>query len=283
MFSMFGRTGAPTKGAVIVCMSKNERPPSEKESDEQKSRQFLRRSDRWHTVMTKKVASFFSTKNRVCHPSWRALAFFLNMALLRVNLALYTFALVLLRHFPVLQIPVTPSTQLVIMPVIMPVTCMFGTEVWAHITPLLRDLHWLRLPQRIEFKLATLVFCCLHGTAPQYLARKLHALCGRGSFPSILWRQGCWRACLDGRCSTTVVHAILIDSRRRLVSASTSALDVPPTRCVTVGDRSFSVAGPRVCNSLPPDITTSPSLSDWKRCCFNVISLTDCVTLTYFH
>ena len=35
-----------------------------------------------------------------------------------------------------------------------------------HITPLLRDLHWLRVPQRIEFKLAVLAFRCLHGTAP---------------------------------------------------------------------------------------------------------------------
>jgi len=31
-----------------------------------------------------------------------------------------------------------------------------------HITPLLHDLHWLRVPQRIEFKLAVLAFCCLH-------------------------------------------------------------------------------------------------------------------------
>ena len=38
------------------------------------------------------------------------------------------------------------------------------------ITPRLHDLHWLRLPQRIEFKLATLVSHCLHDTVPQYLA-----------------------------------------------------------------------------------------------------------------
>ena len=36
MFIMFGRTGAPTKGTVIFCMPKNEKPPTEKESDEQK-------------------------------------------------------------------------------------------------------------------------------------------------------------------------------------------------------------------------------------------------------
>jgi len=42
-----------------------------------------------------------------------------------------------------------------------------------HITPLLQDLHWLRVPQRIEFKLAVLAFHCLHGMAPPYLAREL--------------------------------------------------------------------------------------------------------------
>jgi len=36
-----------------------------------------------------------------------------------------------------------------------------------HITSLFRDLHWSRVPQRIEFKLATLVFRCLHSTASQ--------------------------------------------------------------------------------------------------------------------
>ena len=44
---------------------------------------------------------------------------------------------------------------------------------YEHITPLLRDLHWLRVPERIEFKLSVLVFRCLHGTALPYLASEL--------------------------------------------------------------------------------------------------------------
>ena len=31
-------------------------------------------------------------------------------------------------------------------------------------------LHWLRAAERIKFKLATLMFRCLHGTAPHYLS-----------------------------------------------------------------------------------------------------------------
>ena len=34
---------------------------------------------------------------------------------------------------------------------------------YEHITPLLRYLHWLRVSERIEFKLSVLVFRCLHG------------------------------------------------------------------------------------------------------------------------
>ena len=39
-----------------------------------------------------------------------------------------------------------------------------------HVSPLLRDLHLLRVPQRTEFRLAVLMYRCLNGTAPPYLA-----------------------------------------------------------------------------------------------------------------
>jgi len=38
-----------------------------------------------------------------------------------------------------------------------------------HITPVLRQLHWLPVKQRIDFKLAVLVYKSLHGLAPPYL------------------------------------------------------------------------------------------------------------------
>ena len=38
------------------------------------------------------------------------------------------------------------------------------------ITPTLRDdLHWLPVPERIVFKLCSIIFKCRHQTAPQYL------------------------------------------------------------------------------------------------------------------
>jgi hypothetical protein len=102
-----------------------------------------------------------------------------------------------------------------------------------HITPLLRDLHWLRMPQRIEYKLAVLVYRCLHGTAPSYIAADIRRVAD-------------------------------VDHRRRLRSASTHALVVPPTRRSTLGDRAFPVAAARVWNGLPSNVTDSPSLSVFR-------------------
>ena len=39
-----------------------------------------------------------------------------------------------------------------------------------HTTPLLRELHWLRVPERIQFRLCVLAYHCVHGTAPAYLS-----------------------------------------------------------------------------------------------------------------
>ena len=103
-----------------------------------------------------------------------------------------------------------------------------------HITPLLRDLHWLRAPQRIEYRLAVLAFRCQHSLAPSYL-------------------------------STELQRVTDIDSRRRLRSASTALLVVPRTYHSTIGDRAFPVAAARVWNSLSPVVTQSSSLTSFRR------------------
>jgi len=103
-----------------------------------------------------------------------------------------------------------------------------------HISPLLRDLHWLRVPDRIKFRLAVLVFRCRSNTAPAYLSRDLH-----------------WAA--DS------------DARRRLRSSSSNKLVVPRTRLKTVGDRAFGTAAARIWNDLPPTITNASSISAFKK------------------
>jgi len=107
-------------------------------------------------------------------------------------------------------------------------------ESTEYITPLLRDLHWLPAREQIEFKLAVLVFRCLHGMAPPYLANELCRVAD-------------------------------IDARRRLRSASTSALVTPSSRRSTIGDRAFFVAAPRVWNSLPSSVTASQTLGTFRH------------------
>ena len=44
----------------------------------------------------------------------------------------------------------------------------------AHISPVLRELHWLPVRARIYFKVLYLVFKALHAEAPQYLSELIH-------------------------------------------------------------------------------------------------------------
>ena len=81
---------------------------------------------------------------------------------------------------------------------------VFSARKYEHITPLLRDLHWLRAPQRIEFKLAG--FRCLHAAIPIELRlvadidlwRRLRSavhICARRAIDASChhWRPCLWR------------------------------------------------------------------------------------------
>ena len=86
---------------------------------------------------------------------------------------------------------------------------------------------------RIQFKMAVLTYKVLHGCAPSYL----------GPF----------------------VRVADLSSRRAFRSANTSRLLQPQSNRSTVGDRAFPVAGPQVWNSLPPEVTSAPSLDTFRR------------------
>lgn len=109
-----------------------------------------------------------------------------------------------------------------------------SSRKYDHITPLLRDLHWLPFPERVTFRLAALTYRCLHGLAPSYLASQLH------------------------RVADTA-------SRQRLRSATTTALHIPSTKHSTIGDRAFPFAAARAWNDLPPSVRSAPSLPTFKR------------------
>jgi len=111
---------------------------------------------------------------------------------------------------------------------------IYSSRRLEHITPLLRELHWLKVPQRIQFRLCVLTYRCLHGTAPAYLSDSLHSVAD-------------------------------IDAHRRLHSADTSTLLVPSTWRSTVGDRAFPVAAARAWNALPVTVCGASTLSAFCR------------------
>ena len=88
------------------------------------------------------------------------------------------------------------------------------------ITPVLHDiLHWLPVQQQIIFKIAVLVFNCIHGTGPVYF-------------------------------NDVCVPLASIPGRTSLRAADRGDLLVPATK-TKIGGRSFRIAAPTVWNSLP--------------------------------
>ena len=53
-----------------------------------------------------------------------------------------------------------------------------------HITPVLHSLHWLLVPERVEFKILLLTFKALNGLAPTYLTELLKLHCSGRSLRS---------------------------------------------------------------------------------------------------
>ena len=95
-------------------------------------------------------------------------------------------------------------------------------------------LYGLRIPERIQFSLAVLVYRCRNLIAPECLAKDLQ------------WADD-------------------DISRRRLRSATTHKLVVRRTRLRTIGDRAFGAAAPPVWNNLPTDVITAPSVATFKQ------------------
>jgi len=57
-----------------------------------------------------------------------------------------------------------------------------------------------------------------------------------------------------------------IPTRQRLRSSTSDDLCFPAVRLLTVGRRAFSVAGARVWNALPADVTSALSLFTFRKC-----------------
>jgi len=91
------------------------------------------------------------------------------------------------------------------------------------------ELHWLDVTDQVRFKLAVLMYQCLHGTAPSYL--------------------------MDS-CTLTAD----VTGRQHLRSATQRKLVIPGYQLYSLGRRRLAVAGSSTCNSLP-DSLRDPELS----------------------
>ena len=101
----------------------------------------------------------------------------------------------------------------------------------AHSSPILYELHWLPIEIRINYKTAMLCYKCLNDEAPQYLQDLL---------------------------------TIYVPSRTLRSSSDRTKLVVPKYRYKTIGERSFTVSGPKVWNSIPKNIRESPTIETFK-------------------
>ena len=99
-------------------------------------------------------------------------------------------------------------------------------------TECLKQLHWLPIKSRIEYKVLTIVFKFKHCMAPKYLQDLLEA---------------------------KELH------KQALKSNNKKLLKVPTTTRKPFADRSFSVKGPGLWNSLPDNIHTITSYTTFKK------------------
>ena len=106
-----------------------------------------------------------------------------------------------------------------------------GRRKYDHITPVLKELHWLPVVKRIQFKVVTTVFKAMHDTAPAYLQELI------------------------------VPYA----PSRGLRSREHNLLCVPFTRSTVAGSRAFSIAGPKLWNALPQYLRDISDISTFKK------------------
>ena len=111
-------------------------------------------------------------------------------------------------------------------------TCINSSFVHAFITGEMYRLHWLHVPQRIQFKLCLLMYKALHRMAPDYV------------------RELCRSVSED-------------DARGSLRSAECGDLIVL-REATKFGDRPFAISGPLMWNSLPTTVRNSSTLSNFK-------------------
>jgi len=113
---------------------------------------------------------------------------------------------------------------------------IFGIRRSEHITDALASLHWLRVPERILFKVAVLTYRALHGSAPLRL-----------------------RICRPISPASLTSHLDRDYDHPRL------SMIVPSFNLATVSKRAFPVSAANLWNSLPTHLASAPSLAIFRQ------------------
>ena len=106
-----------------------------------------------------------------------------------------------------------------------------NTRKYAHITPVLKSLHWLPVEQRLMYKILLITFRALKFSSPQYINSLIE---------------------------------IYKPSRSGLRSSAEFSLAIPKSKR-TWGDRAFASAAPHLWNSLPKSIHLSESVDIFQE------------------
>ena len=126
-----------------------------------------------------------------------------------------------------------------------------NSRKYDRISPLLRDLHWLRVPERIKFRLAVLVFRCRNHTAPEYLSRELQWAVDDESRRRLRSEAG---------CTPNSTHN---SRRQRLRRSRSSHMEQSASRRCR-----FTVAGnfQGAAENIPVQTVTQPTTIDFVTC-----------------
>jgi len=146
--------------------------------------------------------------------------------------------------------------------------CVLCVLAW-HSTPLLRELHLLRVTERIQFRLCVLVCVVCSGMAqhPTATGASLVTCHGTNPVPVVCSGVCCvfWHGTAPAYLSDSLRPTSEIVARRCFRSADTTTLQVPSTRRATLGDRAFPVAAARAWNSLLLETRACSSLLTFWR------------------
>ena len=108
---------------------------------------------------------------------------------------------------------------------------VLGRSKYDHATPMLRELHWLPIKARIEYKLALTCFKSKSGNYPSYISDLL----------------------------------VPYTPTQSLRSSSSNNFSIPRIHLKGFGERAFTFSGPSVWNALPQELKSCSTLGHFKK------------------